>query len=303
MNKIFKQFKGLSTIFKYYGFKLYILTVLTRFTRISYFVNLRHGYILNYLESRYMRNIEITNETSAVPSKKIAWVMWWQEDIPDVIQMCIGSIKKNLKGYDVVVISKKSLSNYIELPHYIEKKIADGTITITHLSDIIRFKLLRKYGGLWLDATTVIPENLDFDDYFLKGRSYWTTKFNEKFSMCISNYRWNGAEMYMNQNYVLSRFADDFFMEYWKRENWLIDYWLIDYITDIALRNIPEFRNDLAVLEFYPYDFYHLNLNQLYDETLCGDLLPMYKIQRRDKFFTVIKGKPTLFKMFLDSFV
>lgn len=303
MNKILKQFKGLPSIYRYYGIELFVLTILVRFTRLPFCVNIRHRFILKYLEKHYLGNVNISNEPSTTPSKKIAWVMWWQDCIPDVIQMCIGSIKRNLKGYEVIVISEKTFSKYVELPDFIKKKVAEGLISITHLSDIIRFKLLRKYGGVWLDATTIIPHELYFDNLFLHERPYWTTRFKERFSMCISNYRWNGAEMYMNQNYILARFADDFFMEYWKNENSLIDYWLIDYVTDIAFRYIPEYHNDLASVDIYPDDFYHLNMNVAYDEKLLDSLLPMYKIQRRDNFITVHNGKPTIFKKLYDSFV
>jgi len=305
MIKIIKQFKGLRIILKNYGITLYVLTVMVRLTRLKYFVNLRHKYILNYLEIHYLKKINIQNvECDYKPKKKIIWTMWWQNERPKVIELCLKSMERNIPNYKVIVISKENFKNYISLPTYIQKKFDNGTITITHLSDIIRFKLLRKYGSFWFDSTIFLKNTINVDELLRNDVAYWTPKIHYKFCMCISNYRWHGYAQYMNRNYILARFIDDFFMEYWKGENTLIDYWLIDYVTDIAVRHIPEYCSDWEKLQYINNIFCEFNIfNREYDEksyeAYSGDI---FKIQRRDRFVNFKKGKETVLGHLLKEF-
>lgn len=304
--KIIKQFKGLRIILKNYGITLCVLTVLVRFTRLKYFVNLRHKYILNYLENCYSNKINIQDaECDYKPKCKIIWTMWWQDERPEIIELCLKSMERNIPNYKVIVISKENFKNYISLPAYILKKFDDGMITITHLSDIIRFKLLRKYGSFWFDSTNFFKNKINVDELLRNGElAYWTPKFHYKFCMCISNYRWHGYALYMNRNYILARFIDDFFMEYWKNEKALIDYWLIDYVTDIAVRHIPKYCNDWGKLQYNDNMFCKFNIfNKEYDEksyeAYSGDI---FKLQRRDRFVNFKNGKETVLGHLLKEF-
>ena len=84
-------------------------------------------------------------------SNKI-WVFWWQgvENAPELVKKCVQSIKLYNKDKDVIIIDKNNINEYYNIPDYMLKKIELRTMTITHLSDILRFNLLKKYFGLIL---------------------------------------------------------------------------------------------------------------------------------------------------------
>ena len=88
------------------------------------------------------------------------WSLWWQDDkfenLPDVVKICYSSIKKFGGSHDFQILTQKNFRELVNLPDYILEKFNAGKITITHLSDIIRFYLLFNYGGLWLDSTVFI---------------------------------------------------------------------------------------------------------------------------------------------------
>ena len=87
------------------------------------------------------------------------WVCWFQceENMPEVVRVCIDSIRKNApKGVKVVLITLDNVCDYVEFPDFILKKVKQGKISITHFSDVLRFSLLKKYGGLWIDSTVYV---------------------------------------------------------------------------------------------------------------------------------------------------
>lgn len=93
-------------------------------------------------------------------SSKIIWVMWQQgiENAPNIVKNCIQSIENNKSEAKVIHITENNLYEYIEFPDYIVEKYHSGLITRTHFSDLVRIKLLAKYGGLWLDSTVFLSK-------------------------------------------------------------------------------------------------------------------------------------------------
>ena len=93
-----------------------------------------------------------------IPEDSPIWVMWYQgiDNAPPIVKSCIQSIIENRAEHTVHIISKYNLNKYIKLPSYLKQKFNKRKFGITHFSDIIRFALLSKYGGYWLDSTYFI---------------------------------------------------------------------------------------------------------------------------------------------------
>ena len=131
----------------------------------------RRGYyekqIYNYLKSEYESVIQYCvekyNEKDAKTCEKTyIWVMWWQGEsaMPPIVKACYSSIKRAAKDYEVVLITEENWKQYVEIPQYIIDKVDCKKITLTHFSDIVRVALLKRWGGLWIDATVyadIIP--------------------------------------------------------------------------------------------------------------------------------------------------
>lgn len=92
---------------------------------------------------------------------KIIWVVWFQgwDAAPDVAQAALRSWRDRNPGWTVQSLYMKSLSGFIP---------ADELATIMGtkappeaLSDLVRLALLHRYGGVWVDATTICARPLD----------------------------------------------------------------------------------------------------------------------------------------------
>ena len=92
---------------------------------------------------------------------KTIWIFWYQGyyKAPELIKMCIHSWERFHPDYEIIVLDQHSLFDYIELPVEINVKRED--ITVQKISALCRLAILRKYGGIWADATVYCCTNID----------------------------------------------------------------------------------------------------------------------------------------------
>lgn len=92
---------------------------------------------------------------------KQIWIFWDSEEIPEIITKCINRIKLLHPEYKLNLLDTKNISNYIDVD--VESLVQ--IMPIANLSDLIRLKLLYKYGGVWMDASIIFEKSLD--EFFL----------------------------------------------------------------------------------------------------------------------------------------
>lgn len=102
---------------------------------------------------------EAMNDRNTLIPRKI-WILWYQglSEAPFVVRKCIESWIRENPTWEIILLDKDNIDNYIvfDLP---AEKLA--TLTLTKQSDLIRLQLLSKYGGVWVDSTTLCMKPLD----------------------------------------------------------------------------------------------------------------------------------------------
>ena len=86
---------------------------------------------------------------------KIIWAYWDSDEIPEIVKLSIKSWKKTSPQYKINFTNQKNIETLISLPKNWK------TLPAYRQSDIIRLRLLEKYGGVWIDASTILLEDLD----------------------------------------------------------------------------------------------------------------------------------------------
>lgn len=205
------------------------------------------------LVENYSEMISGLNQPTQLDSVA-AWSMWWQgeKEAPDVIKACWESKRRNLPpNVKQVIITEDNYKKYIEIPDYIMKKVNDGNIRLTHLSDIIRAILLYKYGGIWMDAailmTAPMPEDcLAYELYTRKsydGHYPYYARFNSDLS-------WNIQFFQAKPGNILFQFWMEAFFYYFKENNKLKYYMTSDYFISIATHIFPQIGEQLSKIPF-----------------------------------------------------
>ena len=142
--------------------------------------------IFYYLEKEFMPIINNYKDIQYIPTSdtpKIIWMMWWQgiDKLPPIPQACIRSIRKNLPDYEIRIITKDNFHEFLNVDDVIkyldEHTFGKKRLIIQHFSDIIRMRILNKFGGMWLDATMFLSGNNFLN--LIKKYKFFTIKLIE----------------------------------------------------------------------------------------------------------------------------
>ena len=90
------------------------------------------------------------------PFKRKNIFTFWEpiKQIPGYISLCIKTWKKFLPEYQINILDYKKAKSFIGEPLF--SNIICNNLSIMHNSDAIRVALLKKYGGIWIDADTIL---------------------------------------------------------------------------------------------------------------------------------------------------
>lgn len=165
------------------------------------------------------------------------WVCWLQgmEQAPALVKKCVETIYKHAGGEDrVVVLSAENMTDYIQMPADLLKKWEKGIISNTHFSDLLRLALLVEYGGVWIDSTSYLTE--DLPDYVLKS-DLFCFKAGPIAKIIASN--WFFAAKPHQEILEKTR---NLLYEYWRKENRLVAYSIFHPFFTMAVESSPACR-------------------------------------------------------------
>lgn len=262
--------------------------------------------VCNKLKTKYRGLISKWEMVSAqnssfehINQKSTIWIFWWQgfEDMPNVVRDCIASVFRNSDQHQVILLSESNYREYIELEDYIESKFRNGVISVTHLSDIIRAKLLYTYGGFWLDATVLLTESFPQSLY---SYSFFTIKHGLFSNYHVCRGLWTGYFIAVSEGHPLMGFLSDAFSKYWETEDLLICYLLIDCFISIAFDEIPYLRSEIERVPVNNQMTYFLDDfgNDLFSESIWKRIRSStlaFKMHRQRTFFTYSADKLTYY--------
>lgn len=87
---------------------------------------------------------------------KLIWSFWSGEQSPTV-RACGLSIEQHAEGFDLVQVSLERVTHF--LPDF--PPVPPST-PIQKISNLVRLMLLERYGGIWLDASILVTQDLDW---------------------------------------------------------------------------------------------------------------------------------------------
>ena len=302
---------------KEYGIKCLFATILANV--VSYkrirsdlswrILQYKNKVIIQYLFKYYKEYTgDCSSNIEAVQCEKYIWTAWLQgeEQAPEVIQMTLSSIKKNSNGCKVIVLTRKNIREYVDVPSIIEEKHRNGIIGYAHYTDIVRMLVLKEYGGLWLDATMFLAHEVDCRAFKMP---FYSVGINDnKRTRFVANHKWIigiiGGER--NSRY-LSQIAE-MMVQYWKEHEMVIDYFVFDYLIMLLYnkdRGFASIIESLPQVNNYPGKLRE-EMNQPYSEKVLQALLsekqPYYLSYKYKYHKTTIDGQTTNYGYLLHLF-
>ena len=210
--------------------------------------------ILNYLEQEFSGIYKKYQQIEYVPNQetpKKIWLMWWQgeNNMPPVSKACTNLIKRHVPDYEINIITKYNYNDYLCLDDVVglldKKFLGKPRMIIQYLSDIIRMRLLSRYGGIWIDSTVFVSESSTIRE--IEQLPFFTVRLNDpRDHELISSPR----KGFFSEFFIASSFGNPFFCFvdecltfHIKRHKSSWDYLLNEYVILIGIKHVPFIRH------------------------------------------------------------
>ena len=287
IKKVSNKLKQVLYLIKYFGFRQGLFEFLSAIFGTESILGkkfnfYKHENAKKYIRTRYGNIIqelkekeeEMKKKETPISENQNVWIFWWQgeEGMPLIVKQCIKSIKKYMGNHQVIVLSEENLFQYVEVPEEIYNKLKEGKFTITNFSDYIRCLILSQYGGIWLDSTIFLTDNID---YLLKGKKFFSVKHGENENVHVCKGKWMTSVLSAGENNYLFLFCKSILEEYLKREDMMITYLLIDCIIAIAYEEIDSIKQEIDIVEKNNEKYIYMDHNFLekYDGSIDNVLI------------------------------
>lgn len=87
--------------------------------------------------------------------KKI-WTFWDSENLPITVKNCLKTWAFFNPDYEIIVLNKNNLKQYLTIDI---EKLRHSSDSPARFSDFVRLLIASKYGGIWLDASTICTQS------------------------------------------------------------------------------------------------------------------------------------------------
>lgn len=232
------------------------------------------------------------------------WVLWWTgaENAPALVQKCIDSIQKRSGSHPVHVLDQNNIAEFLDIPGYMLDKVEKKQICLANFSDYVRYSLLNKYGGMWIDAT--IFQSREIPEMYFE-LPLFTCNASEP-TAYVSVGKWTAFVFGGRKGHALFQYMQRAFEQYWNAHDAAIDYLLVDYLIRLAYENIPIVKQDIDAI---PINNLHRNdlraaMNraesaEIFDSYLFPDTC-FNKLSWRERYIEVdLEGNKTVYSEFL----
>ncbi len=257
--------------------------------------------IYTFLKSRYSGFLKKYKKVhnSVHEYSDTVWWCWFQgeENAPEIVKACLESVRKNMPGKKVIVITEKNMYDYVSMPDFIIEKYKKGIISRTHFSDLLRLELLIRHGGLWIDSTVLCT---DCPDYAF-NTPLFAFKTNEKNDPATVAQNWFISAEKNNPILTLTR---DLLHNYWKCHNILIHYFIFYFFLKLAAEKYSEEWNSIPFYSDVPPHILQRELFTQYTEKRIAQLKRMsdiHKLTYKFKDESNLEKQGTFYKKILET--
>ncbi|WP_415489722.1 glycosyltransferase family 32 protein [Acetobacter sp.] len=140
------------------------------------------------------------------PIPKIIWIFWDDKDKPALVQATIEQAKRMNPDHTVNVLDNTNISDFFP-----DDFLKNSNVQPQYKSDLVRLELLERYGGIWMDATCILNESLQ-----------WIQDANTQHSADLIGFYRNrdtvDHQFPVLENWFLAAPSNTDFIKEWKKE-------------------------------------------------------------------------------------
>lgn len=244
----------------------------------------RYRHILDENKDRFSKANPNSGKPRESAVSRIIWSAWLQglDNAPEMVNVCLESHQKHLPGYEFRVLDMENYRQWVELPEWLVEKYARGKIPPALFSDVLRVAVLKRYGGVWMDASVLCT---GFDNQQLQKQ--WTEVENSRFAV-FRYYRKGDRYPSGLSNWFIAATPDnivltsvyDMLTAYWRDYDCTIDYYMMHLFISCALKAFPEMERGMPKLNSRYSFFLGDALSRAYSQEAWQELVDHVAIHK-----------------------
>ena len=244
----------------------------------------RYRHILDENKDRFSKDNPNSGKPRESAVSRIIWSAWLQglDNAPEMVNVCLESHQKHLPGYEFRVLDMENYRQWVELPEWVEEKYARGMIPAALFSDVLRVAVLKRYGGVWMDASVLCT---GFGNQQLQKQ--WTEVENSRFAV-FRYYRKGDRYPSGLSNWFIAATPDnivltsvyDMLTAYWRDYDCTIDYYMMHLFISCALKAFPEMERGMPKLNSRYSFFLGDALSRTYSQEAWQELVDHVAIHK-----------------------
>jgi len=203
-----------------------------------------------YLKKYVRQSLNAEIEDKKFDNKTIIWQYWEQgmENAPSIVKACVDSVEKYKNGHEHIILDRNSIKSYTDIPEYIWDLNQKGVIKSAHMSDIIRTNLLTKHGGVWIDATVLLTD--DLAEYITDADLF---VFQNDLRIDLDGL--NMASYFIASkphNKILER-TQWLLNKYWKENRFLNNYFMFLHAFTLVSQASKEMKDEFSKIPYFSF--------------------------------------------------
>ncbi len=221
----------------------------------------------------------------------LIWQYWESKDgsIPPLVQACLNSVEKYKGKCKRIFLTPENVKEYVNIPQMFWDLKEKGKIKTAFFSDILRTCLLIQNGGIWIDATVLLTEELP--DYITNADLF---VFQNDLKIDLDGL--NMASYFISakkDNKILKETLSTL-IQYWKENNFLVNYFTFLHaftmVTQATNEN-KELFNKIPFFNFLPVQQFQFELLNKYTEERWNEVKKISGIHKLTHKQSVITKK------------
>ena len=207
-------------------------------------------YLRKYVRDKYSYSVPSPPTPLPQGEGRILWQYWESKDgaIPPLVQACLDSVEKYKGKCSRILLTPENVKNYVDIPQIFWDLKEKRIIKTAFFSDILRTCLLIQHGGIWIDATVLLTEELPS---YITDADLFVFQNDLKIDL-------DGLNM---ASYFISAKKDNKILketlsaliQYWKENNFLVNYFTFLHTFTMVTQANKENKELFAKVPFFNF--------------------------------------------------
>lgn len=172
---------------------------------LMYYYKIRH---VNNKIDNYAGMLIFNPFDKRIELPKKIWI-YWEGQFPDFVEKCVENIRVKNPSYEVYLLNPENVSLYSQIDF---SQLMEATPQ--QKADLLRFDLLYHHGGIWLDASIIVYESLDWIENIMQKNKTEVFAYYRRKNTTNVNYP-------VLENWLLAGVENNLFFKNWFDELYL----------------------------------------------------------------------------------